>query len=137
MREIVEHLHALSEHVVILSIDTRPVPHVPPAQRIVIDDLGYSDDGISHVEARFGYMDAPNVPEVLGQIDQTQLEAPIDADGASYFLSTVDLTLSDAPGMSQWRKRLFLATAHITADAAEFFHLPRERTVIVGSQIDV
>jgi KUP system potassium uptake protein len=39
--------------------------------------------------------------------------------------------------MSQWRKRLFLATAHITADAAEFFHLPRERTVIVGSQIDV
>jgi KUP system potassium uptake protein len=137
MREIVEHLHALSEHVVILSIDTRPVPHVPPAKRIVIDDLGYSDDGISHIEARFGYMDAPDVPEVLGQIDQRQLEAPIDVDGASYFLSTVDLTLSDEPGMSQWRKRLFLATAHITADAAEFFHLPRERTVIVGSQIDV
>src|SRR5262249_36103746 len=49
MRETVEHLHALSEHVVILSIETQPVPHVPPAERLLIDDLGYADDGITHV----------------------------------------------------------------------------------------
>ena len=56
---------------------------------------------------------------------------------ASYFLSTIDLCRGDAPGMSRWRKHLFIATARITADAAEYFHLPRDRTVIIGSRIEV
>jgi KUP system potassium uptake protein len=42
-----------------------------------------------------------------------------------------------ALGMSRWRKRLFFATAQITADAAEYFQLPRERTVIMGSRIEL
>jgi KUP system potassium uptake protein len=137
MRESVEHLHALSERVLIVSIETRPVPHVPPAERLVIDDLGYYDDGITHIGARFGYMDDANVPAALARIDQHELEAPFDAGDASYFLSTIDLCRSDAPGMSPWRKQLFLATARITADAAEYFRLPRERTVIIGSRIEV
>jgi KUP system potassium uptake protein len=137
MRASVDHLHALSDHVLILTIETRPVPHVPPAERLTLDDLGYSDDGITHVGARFGYMDAADVPAVLAQIDQTEIEAPFDAAGASYFLSTIDLCLSDEPGMARWRKHLFLATSRITADAAEYFHLPRDRTVIMGSRIEV
>ncbi len=137
MRASVSHLHALSEHVVILTIETRPVPHVPLEERLVIDDLGYSDDGITHVGARFGYMDEPNVPEVLRMIDPAQIEAGFDVDEASYFLSTIDLHRTDAPGMSRWRKHLFIATSRITADAAEYFALPRERTVIVGSRIEV
>jgi KUP system potassium uptake protein len=137
MRESVEHLHALSESVVILSIETHPVPHVRPGDRLVIDDLGYSDDGIIHVGARFGYMDAADVPATLAQIEEERLEAPFDVGDASYFLSTIDLCLSDEPGMSRWRKHLFLATARLTADAAEYFRLPRERTVIIGSRIEV
>jgi KUP system potassium uptake protein len=137
MRASVEHLHALNEHVVILSIETLAVPHVPGADRIVIDDLGYRDDGITHASARFGYMDQPNVPAVMRQIEQAQIESPIDVYGLSYFLSTIDLYRGDAPGMSRWRKTLFLATASITADAAEYFRLPRDRTVIMGSRIEV
>ncbi|HEY2601511.1 MAG TPA: potassium transporter Kup [Thermoleophilaceae bacterium] len=137
MRESVDHLHALSERVLIMSIETRPVPHIPLAERLVVDDLGYADDGITHVGARFGYMDAANVPEVLAQLDQEKLEAPFELSDASYFLSTIDLCLSDEPGLSRWRKRLFLATSRITSDAAEYFHLPRERTVIIGSRIEV
>ncbi|HKR99881.1 MAG TPA: KUP/HAK/KT family potassium transporter, partial [Candidatus Dormibacteraeota bacterium] len=137
MRASVDHLHALSEHVLILTIETRPVPHIPVTERLTIDDLGYSDDGITHVAARFGYMDAADVPAVLAQIDQREVEAPFDAAGASYFLSTIDLCLSDLPGMARWRKRLFLATSRVTADAAEYFHLPRDRTVILGSRIEV
>ncbi|MFL5827234.1 MAG: potassium transporter Kup [Thermoleophilaceae bacterium] len=137
MRASVERLHALHEHVVILSIETMPVPHVPVADRLVIDDLGYADDGISHVGARFGYMDAPHVPDVLRLIEPGQIECPLEVDEASYFLSTVDLVLSDAPGMSPWRKRLFLATAHIAADASDYFALPRDRTVILGSRVEV
>ncbi len=62
MRASVEHLRSLNEHVVILTIETRPVPHVPPADRLVLDDLGYRDDGIAHATARFGYMQRPDVP---------------------------------------------------------------------------
>jgi KUP system potassium uptake protein len=137
MRESVEHLHALSERVVIVAVETQPYPHVPPDERLVVDDLGYSDDGITHVRARFGYLDAADLPEVLSAVDQARLEAPLDVGDASYFLSTIELYISDAPGMSPWRKHLFVATARVTADAAEYFHLPRERTVIIGSRIEV
>ncbi len=137
MRANVEHNHILHEHVVILSIETRPVPHVAAADRLAIDDLGYADDGITHVGARFGYMDAPNVPDVLRLAAAAGLECPLEVDDASYFLSTIDLHAGDAPGMSRWRKHLFVATAQITADAAEYFGLPRHRTVIMGSRIEV
>jgi KUP system potassium uptake protein len=58
-------------------------------------------------------------------------------DTASYFVSTIELRRGTAPTMAQWRKRLFLATSAITADAAEYFNLPRDRTVIVGSHVEV
>jgi KUP system potassium uptake protein len=137
MRANVEHNHILHEHVVILSIETAPVPHIPVAERLVIDDLGYEDDGITHVGARFGYMDEPDVPEVMQLVREADIESPRSEDEISYFLSTIELCRGDAPGMSRWRKRLFLATSRITADAAEYFHLPRDRTVIMGSRIEV
>jgi KUP system potassium uptake protein len=137
MRANVEHNLILHEHVVILSIETLPSPHVGDADRIVIDDLGYADDGIAHVSARFGYMDQPDVPEALRLAAEAGLECPLEVDEASYFLSTIELQPGDAPGMSRWRKRLFVATSHITADAAEYFRLPRDRTVIMGSLIEV
>jgi KUP system potassium uptake protein len=137
MRATVEHLHALSEHVVILSIVTLPVPHVPAADRLAVDELGYIDDGILHVATRFGYMDIPDVPAALEQLDPSTLETEIDIADASYFLSTIDLCRGPSGGMATWRKRLFLATSRITADAAEYFKLPRERTIIVGARIEV
>jgi KUP system potassium uptake protein len=137
MRASVDHVHALHEHVVILSVETLPVPHVPAADRLAIDDLGYRDDGITHASARFGYLDEPNVPEVVGMLETAPVESPVDAEKASYFLSKVDLFPGDAPGLSRWRKRLFLAMAHVTADAADHFHLPRDRTVIMGSRVEV
>ena len=133
MRANVEHNHILHENVIILSLETRPVPHVPAAKRIVVDDLGYKDDRITHVTARFGYMDDPNVPALLPLIRKADIECRLDDDRLSYFLSTIELHKGNTPGMSRWRKRLFLATAQITADAAEYFHLPRDRTVIMGS----
>ena len=137
MRANVKHNHILHEHVVILAIETSPVPHVTPADRVVVDDLGYTDDGISHVTAYFGYMQDPNVPEVLRLADAAGLEGPLDVDDASYFLSTIELRVGREPGMTRWRKRLFVATARITTDAAEYFGLPRDRTVIMGSRIAV
>jgi len=137
MRANVEHNQTLHEHAVILSIETLPVPHVDPADQLVVDDLGYSDDGITHVTARFGYMERPDVPLAIRHAAEAGLECPIEVDEASYFLSTIDLQPGDDPTMSRWRKRLFIATSHISADAADYFGLPREQTVILGSQIEV
>jgi KUP system potassium uptake protein len=137
MRACVEHLSSLPEHVVILTVETLDVPHVPPAERLLVDDLGYTDDAITHASARFGYMDHADVPGVLRLLEKAPIECPLEVDKASYFLSTIDLVLGDAPGMSKWRKRLFLATARIAADAADHFQLPRARTVILGSQVEV
>lgn len=75
------------------------------------------------------------MPDLLRLASEAGVETPLDVDDASYFLSTIDLQIGDAPGMSQWRKRLFDATSHITADAADYFGLPRDRTVIMGSMI--
>jgi KUP system potassium uptake protein len=137
MRANVEHNQVLHDHVVILAIQTLPVPHVPPSGRLDVDDLGYKDDRIIHITARFGYMDTPDVPALLPLIRQADLESPLDESRISYFLSTIELHRGHTPGMSRWRKRLFLATARLTADAAEYFQLPRDRTVIMGSRIEL
>jgi KUP system potassium uptake protein len=137
MRANVEHNQILHEHVLILSIETMPVPHLPAAGRLAIDNLGYKDDRIIHVTARFGYMDEANVPDLLPLIRKADIESPLDDDKLSYFLSRIELRRGNTPGMSRWRKRLFLATSRITADPAEYFRLPRERTVIMGSRIEL
>ncbi|MFD9669517.1 potassium transporter Kup [Rhodococcus sp. NPDC059968] len=137
MRANVEHNRVLHQHVVILSIDTLPVPRIPDAERTEVDALGYAKDGIVHVTAHFGYMDTPNIPDALRLLDPADTEGPIAIEEASYFLSKIELTMGTAPTMAQWRKRLFIATSHITADAAEYFGLPGERTVIMGSRIEV
>jgi KUP system potassium uptake protein len=137
MRANVEHNRVLHEQVVILAIDTVPVPRVPDSERTEIDPLGYERDGIIHVAAHFGYMETPNVPGALRLLDSSQTEGQIAVDDASYFLSKLELTMGTEPTMAKWRKRLFIATSYITADAAEFFGLPREGTVIMGSRIEV
>jgi KUP system potassium uptake protein len=137
MRANVEHNLTLHEHVVVMAIDTLAVPRVPNTERLEVDELGYAKDGIIHVTAHFGYMETPNVPNALHQLDPAQTEGPIAIADALYVLSTIELTIGESPTMAAWRKRLFIATSYLTADAAEFFGLPRDRTVIVGSRVEV
>jgi KUP system potassium uptake protein len=137
MRANVEHNRVLHEHVIVMAIDTLPVPRVPDSERTEVDALGYARDGIIHVTAHFGYMEKPNVRDALGLLDPSQTEGPIAVDEASYFLSKLELVKGPAPTMASWRKRLFIATSYTTADAAEYFGLPPDRTVIMGSRIEV
>ncbi|MFD8227588.1 potassium transporter Kup [Streptomyces massasporeus] len=137
LRANVEHNHVRHEQVVIMSIVTEPVPRVPARDRTTVDDLGYADDGIIHVTARYGYMEKPDVPGTLALLDPAETEGPLHLDQASYFLSKIELRRGAAPAMAPWRKRLFIATSYITADAAEYFGLPRDRTVIMGSHIEI
>jgi KUP system potassium uptake protein len=137
LRANVEHNQVRHEHVVIVAIETEEVPRVPEDQRVVVNDLGYGDDGITHVTIKFGYMESSDVPSALALLDPAATEGPLDLDNASYFLSKIELRRGKAATMAGWRKQLFLATSHITADAAEYFGLPRDRTVIIGSHIEL
>jgi KUP system potassium uptake protein len=137
MRANVDHNHALHEHVVIVAVDTEPVPRVADSERATVDDLGYREDGILHVVVHAGYMERPDVPATLKQLSNEETEGGIDLDNASYFLSHIELVPGPSRNMIPWRKRLFVATSLITADAAGYFSLPQDRTVIIGSRLDV
>jgi KUP system potassium uptake protein len=137
LRANVEHNHTLHACTVIVSVQTLRVPYVPAAERISIDDLGYSDDGITHVTARFGFQDEPDIPATLRQAADMGMEGAIDVGDASYFLSKITIRRTPAPGMRQWRKRLFIAISRNAASPVEYFKLPGERTVTMGSSVDV
>jgi KUP system potassium uptake protein len=136
MRACVDHLHSLPENAVILSLETMPVPRIRAADRLEIDDLGYKDDRLTFVRAKHGYAEEYNVPKLVRQIAKAGVECPVDARHASFYLSRVQLRPSDKPGMSRWRKRLFLVTALITTEPTDYFQLPRQRTITLGSEIE-
>jgi KUP system potassium uptake protein len=137
MRANVDHNHVLHEHVIIVAVETEPVPRVPDQDRVSIDDLGYRDDGILHVTVHVGYMEQPDVPAALTLLAASDTEGSIDLATASYFLSHLELVPGPARNMIPWRKRLFVATTLLTADAAGYFNLPPDRTIIVGSRMQV
>jgi KUP system potassium uptake protein len=136
MRACVEYLRALNEDAIILSLESRPIPRISPEDRLDIDDLGYKDDGIIFVRARYGYAEHYDVPALVRQITEAGLERPPDARDISFYLSRIELKVGGGQGMSRWRKRLFLATTVISGEPADYFGLPRERTITLEAQIE-
>ncbi len=137
LKASVEHIPVLHEHVVIVAIDTLPVPRVSDAERVRLDHLGRRDDGIIFVCVRYGYLERPDVPAALRLVDPAATEGGIDLGDASYFLSNVDVVAGPAPTMAPWRKRLFIATSRMSTDTAGAFGLPLDQTVVVGARIEV
>ena len=137
LRENVDHNHVVHETVVIVSVETRRVPHVDSSERVVIDELGYEDDGIVHVTVHYGFQDEQNVPNALRQAAGQGLELDIDVENAIYFVSQITIVRGDGPGMNKWRKKLFLALSRTSSSPVEFFWLPERRIVTMGSFIEL
>jgi KUP system potassium uptake protein len=137
LRAEVEHNHSIHRTVVIVVIRTLDAPHVDAADRVTVDDLGYRDDGITHVTARFGFRDVHDVPAALRLASARDLEGTVDPKRASYFLSRISLVRGNAPGMRPWRRQLFLALSRNQAEQSEYYAVPEERTVTMGSLIAV
>jgi KUP system potassium uptake protein len=138
LRAEVEHTHALHEKVVIISVDRVSVPHVDRDDRFVVSRMGKGLFRVFHIVDRVGYRDTTNIPEALALARKLGLlDRNLDLEHASYFVSRITITPTDAPGMASWRKKLFVAMARNAASPIEAFGLPTDRTVIMGSQVAV
>ena len=82
-------------------------------------------------------MERLDVPAALRMLPTEVIEGGVDLDRASFFLSHLELIPGDSTDMMGWRKRLFVATALLTADAAGYFNLPQDRTILIGSRMQV
>lgn len=137
LRANVEFNRVLHERVVIVTVVSENVPHVPPGERLRPDDLGYTDDGIVHLAAHFGFQDEQDIPKTLRGGRGLSDELDMDVDAASFFLSHISIERGPQPGMPSWRKRLFVGLAHNAATPATNFKLPGDRTVVMGSRVEL
>ena len=138
LRAQVEHIHAFHEKVVIVSLDTLSIPHVEPSDRFVAERLGKGLFKLVHITVRVGYHDRSNVPEVLALARKRGLlDRNLDLEHASYFVSRMTIVPTEAGGMAQWRKKLFVAMARNATSPIDAFGLPSNRTVMTGSQVAI
>jgi KUP system potassium uptake protein len=136
LRADVEHAHSLHEKVVIISVDTVSIPNVDTYDRITVHTLGHGLFKVFHVTARVGYRDKLNIPDALALArKQGLLDRNLDLEHASYFISRITITPTDATGMQPWRKRLFIAMARNASSPISHFGLPRKRTVTIGADV--
>jgi KUP system potassium uptake protein len=136
LRANLEHNGTVHENVVIVSVQTLRVPHVPEDDRVTLDDLGYRDDGITHLTVCYGFQDTIDIPSTLRKCAK-RMETDVDLDAVSYFVSRITIVPTDAPGMARWRKKLFTAIARNAANPVPYFGLPDDRTVVMGSHIEL
>jgi KUP system potassium uptake protein len=139
LRANVDHNRVLHEHVLVTSIQVVGVPQVSAAKRYSYDDLGYSDDGIEHLTIRFGFSEPLDVPGALRTACVAKVldVDPDEMDNASFFVSRGAIRRTRQGGMAAWRKGLFVGLAHNAADPAARFQLPSQRTVTMGSDVEI
>jgi KUP system potassium uptake protein len=136
LRAQVEHNHAFHEKVLIVSLDQVSVPHISDADRFASERLGRGLFKIVHMTIRVGYRDRSGIADLLALARKRGfLDRNLDLEHASYFVSRMMIVPTQNPGMSRWRKRMFITMARNAASPVEHFGLPSNRTVITGSQV--
>ena len=125
-----KHNKVLHERNVLLSVEVLGVPRADAAERIAHSDLGH---GFARLTLRFGYLEDPDVPRALRQwpIPGPAFE-PMET---TYFASRETLVAKPGQGMALWRDKLFLFMSRNATPATEFFHIPGNRLVELGTQV--
>jgi KUP system potassium uptake protein len=127
-----KHYKVLHEKNVILSVETTHTPRVAPDQRVRIEPVGST---FTRVLLRFGYMEMPNIPRQLAIA--RKLGWQFDIMSTSFFLSRRTLRPAPHSGMPRWQDRLFISLARSANDATDYFQIPTDRVVEVGTQVTV
>lgn len=127
-----KHNKVLHERIILLTVKIADEPYIPEGQRCSIDDLGL---GFHRMILRYGFVEEPDVPNALANVHRCGAEfRMIDT---SFFLARQTLLPSSRPGMMIWREKLFAWMLRNAESAMEFFRLPTNRVVELGSQLEI
>ncbi len=128
------HNKVLHERVVFLTIEVRDVPWVPFEERVALRRLGH---GCYCLVLRYGFMNRPDVPQALDIAASLGLD--VDMMDTSFFLSREILVpvARAGEGMALWRERLFAAMARNAGNAADYFNIPANRVIELGTRIEI
>jgi KUP system potassium uptake protein len=128
-----KHNQVLHQRVLILNVKIEEVPHVPAEKRLEVHNAG---EGFFRVILHYGYMEEVNIPGDLARIDTCG--EPFAMMSTSFFLGRQKLIASKKrPGMALWREKLFAWMLKSSESAMEFFKLPTNRVVELGSQLQI
>ena len=122
----------LHERVVFVTVKTQQIPHVPPDQRVDVENLG---DGMYRVKVHYGFMEDPNIPDVLAAAGDALPR--FVAEDTTYFLGRETIISTKRRGMALWREKLFAIMARNATTATAFFGIPPDRVVELGEQIEL
>ena len=126
------HNKVLHEQIVLLTVMTEEVPHVPAAERLRIEA---PHEGFYRVTAHYGFMQDPNVLDVLRGCRAAGLEFRLEA--TTFFLGRETLIASDRRDMALWREKLFSFMSRNALRATAFFHIPPDQVFEVGTQVEL
>jgi len=128
-----KHNQVLHERVIILNVKIEEVPHVAPERRVEFHDSG---QGFYRMILHYGFMEEVDIPRDLAFIKTCG--EPFNMMSTSFFLGRQKLIATkDRPGMALWRERLFAWMMRTSESAMEFFKLPTNRVVELGSQLRI
>ena len=128
-----KHNQVLHERVLILNVKVEEVPHVAPEKRIEVHDAGH---GFYRVILHYGFMQEVDIPRDLAGI--TTCGERFNMMSTSFFLGRQKLIAAKkAPGMALWREKLFAWMLKSSESAMEFFKLPTNRVIELGSQLQI
>ncbi|MGC1817365.1 MAG: potassium transporter Kup [Casimicrobiaceae bacterium] len=127
-----KHNKVLHERVVFLTIVTKDIPYVAEADRVEITALGCE---FYRMAAKYGFKDEPDVPELLEDCGRGGFA--FDMMETSFFVSRETLIATVSPGMALWREKLFVSMSKNATKASEFFHVPTNRVVELGTQVEL
>ncbi len=128
-----KHNKVIHERVVILTVQIEEVPYIDVGERCAVTDLG---EGFFRIVLRYGFLQATDIPKALAEIEGV-CGPKFDMMSTSFFLSRQTLIAADKPGMILWREKLFAWMLRNSATAMEFFNLPTNRVVELGSQVEI
>ncbi len=128
----VKHNKVLHERNIVLTVQTERIPHLPHSGRAQVTDFGH---GFYRVLLRHGYMEEVDIPAAMKAVDGCG--GAINVSDTSYFLSRQTLIASARPGMAIWREKLFAWMMRNAETPMEFFKLPTNRVVELGSQVEI